>query len=156
MTFATSADPRVRIESIRLMLHDDDLREHAITLALCDRNEQIRETGLLAAADRCPASVVADVAVLVAHGSERVAVMAIRALGAADDPLAVESLLQCVRPRRSWLNLRSPAKSRTYVEALAALRAHRANPTVRQVLDAAAASTDPEIARAATATEEVT
>jgi hypothetical protein len=156
MTFATSADPRVRIEAIRLMLHDDDLREHAITLALRDRNEQIRETGLLAAADRCPFSVVADVAALVAHGSERLAVMAIRALGAADDPLAVESLLQCVRPRRSWLNLRSPAKSRTYVEALAALRTHRANPTVRQILDAAAASTDPEIARAATATEEVT
>jgi hypothetical protein len=155
LTFAGAADPRVRIEAIRLMLHDNDLRERAITLALRDRNEQIRETGLLAAAERCPSSAVADIAGLVAHGSERLAVMAIRALGAAEDPLAVESLLQCVRPRRSWLNLRTPAKSRTYVEALAALRTHRANPTVRKILDAAATSTDSEIARAATATEEV-
>jgi hypothetical protein len=154
-TFATAADPRVRIEAIRLMLHHAATRDHAITIALRDRNEQIRETGLLAAAERCPSAVVADIAALVAHGSERVAVMAIRALGAADDPVAVESLLQCARPRRSWLALRSPVKSRTYVEALVALQSHRAHAEVRQILDAAAASTDPEIVRAATGPEEV-
>lgn len=154
--YATAADPRVRIEAIRLMLHDADSRHRAITLALRDRNEQIRETGLLAAAEGCPVAVVADVAALVGNGNERLSIMAIRALGAADDPLAVESLLECVRPRRSWLTLRSPPKNRTYVEALQALRGHRSHREVRQILDSAAGSADPEIVRAATDPLEVT
>lgn len=153
--YATAADPRVRIEAIRLMLRDSEYRERAIVLALQDRNEHVRETGLLAAAERCPSAAGPVVASLTAHGNERLAVMAVRALAACDDPSAVRTLLQLVQPRRSWFGTRAPAKTRLYLEALQALRRHHAHPHVAAVLAAACESDDPDVQRAAAPQEAV-
>ncbi len=152
--YAEASDPRVRVEAVRLMLSQPGGRGRAILLALADRDARVREIGLLAASDGCPPAAVPHVAELAVNGgSERLSVIAIRALGTTENPVAAGALLQLVRPRRNWLSRRAPAKTRAYLEALRALRRHEADPDVAHVLDAAARSDDPDVVRAVTGEE---
>ncbi len=152
--YAEAEDPRVRVEAVRLMLRQPSRRGRAILLALADGDTKVREMGLLAASEGCPPAAVPHVAELAVNGgSERLSVIAVRALGTTENPVAAGTLLQLVRPRRNWLIRKVPAKTRTYLEALRALRRHRADPDVADALDAAVRSGDPDVVRAATGEE---
>lgn len=148
--YAQAPDPRVRAEAVRLMIRTGRLRTRAIDLALADDDVRVVETGLLAACDACPDDVVPRLADIVDQARDpRLRDLAIRALGAADHPRAVEVLLSLVRPRRRWLRRRPPAKSASYLEALRALRHHRAHPEAFRALAQAVRSGDTELVEAA-------
>ncbi len=149
-SYLAASDPRVRIEAIRLLLRAPECREQAMTLALKDPDARVVEMGLMAVAESSSAALV-DLVATHARGSRNanLTVLAIRALGRLDDPLALEPLLELAAPRRGLLRSRLPAKSAAYLAALRALHRHWEDPRVTKTLLAAARSPDSEIRDAA-------
>ena len=142
-------DPRVRREALRIVLRDPALRERAICRALGDPDERTVRTALTAALQSCPPAALPLLASRALSGaSEDQRVLAIRVLGASGDRSSLDTLLKLTVSRKSWFGSKPPAKSVEYLAAVAALHAFENDPRAREVLDEAARSRDPEIAKA--------
>lgn len=152
--YATVEDPRVRRESIKLMLQGTqrpDLRGQGVLLSLADEDDAVMRMGLAAALETCPPAGEALVAKLLDHGDEEVRVLAIRVFGTLRSRRARELLLLQALAKKKWwrrtrLNHPSP-------EVLAAIRGIATtwsrHPEAQVVMDLAARSAFPEVRSAA-------
>ena len=155
--FMRHADARVRLQAVKLQLKLPEGRDEALVAGLADHDPRTLRLalGLAIAVQRCPDPAVP---LLVSRATDRalptdLRVLAIRALGYATAPVALETLLQLTSAGRSLFGReRLPPKSPELLVALAALvTGWQTNPRARARLARAAASTDREIRHAADA-----
>jgi hypothetical protein len=151
--FAKHEDPRVRFEALRLLYQSEDRRERAVCASLGDPDPRVVELGLREARRQMPPAAVPLLARLArSEGAPDLQEMAVRALGAVPQPVALDLLLGITAVRKGLLRARLPPKSRVYLAALRALGEGFAHdPRARDALAAARRSRDPEIAEAARA-----
>ncbi len=150
--FTQHADFRVRWEALRLLLRDPATRTRAICTALTDADARAKRLALTSVAEHgCPGPAV-PLIVTLATGDESpdLKAAAIRALGAAGGPLALETLLRLTARRRSIIGtVRRMGDEPEYLAALAALGAFTADRRAHERLEAAAESREPAVAQAA-------
>ena len=148
--YLKNPDERVRREAVRIMIKDPAGRERATCMALADSDDRIVRLGLAAAQQDCPDTAVS---LLVSRaekpGDEELRILAIRTLGRARHPLALQTLLNLSEPRRFLFWAKLPPKTPEYLAALAALRDHSDAQRAKRALAAAAKSRDSEISLAA-------
>ena len=147
------ADPRVRLEALKLGLKSPAERDRVITRGLEDKEQRIVRVALSAASQGVPADAVPHVVAVVNNRTlpSDMRVPAIRLLGAARSPQALETLLALADGGRTLLGRRRlPPKSRELLTALRALASGwQSEPRAMEVLLVAAVSSDTQI-RAAT------
>ncbi|HEV2751744.1 MAG TPA: hypothetical protein VGV12_14575 [Gemmatimonadales bacterium] len=148
-------DARVRLQAVKLQLKLPEGRDEALVAGLADQDPRTLRLalGLAIAVQRCPDGAVP---LLVSRATDRglptdLRVLAIRALGYATTPVALETLLQLTSGGRSLFGReRLPPKSPELLVALGALvTGWQTNPSARARLARAAASADGEIRRVA-------
>lgn len=150
--FIEHPDPRVRKEAYQIMFRRPDARERAICRALTDSSEQTVRLALNACLESCPKTAVQLVVSRVQRGATPdQQITAIRVLGVARDPSALEALLKMTAPRRRFWRWKLPRKTPEYLAALRALQHYRGDPRVYRLLAVSAQSRDPEVAHAAQA-----
>jgi HEAT repeat protein len=151
--FLQHADSRVRREAIRMLLAEPDRRERAICHAVADGDARTVRLGLSAAIERCPETAVPLVVSRTTGENPRdIRVLAIKALGASGNRVALETLLKLVAPRRKLFRSKAPPRTPEYLAALAALHQYATHPAARHALAEAAKSSDAEVARVAVGT----
>lgn len=153
--FMRHADARVRLQAVKLQLKRPEGRDEALVAGLADQDPRTLRLalGLAIAVERCPDAAVP---LLVGRATDRalptdLRVLAIRALGHAAAPAALETLLQLTSAGRTLFGRgKLAAKSPELLVALAALATgwHQ-NTRARARLARAAASGDREIRHAA-------
>ncbi|HEY0155533.1 MAG TPA: hypothetical protein VGB92_26290 [Longimicrobium sp.] len=151
--FLRHEDARVRREAFKLAFRVPDERARALSLALVDADEQVNRGALAECAADCPPAVLP----LVCRRADDAAtqpelrVLAIRVLGGAREPAAVQTLLRLVDGGRGWLRKPRLAPPTPHMQAaLAALATGWADhPAAATFLEIALRSTDPEVIRAA-------
>ena len=153
--FMRHADARVRLQAVKLQLKRPEGRDEALVAGLADQDPRTLRLalGLAIAVERCPDAAVP---LLVGRATNRalptdLRVLAIRALGHAAAPAALETLLQLTSAGRTLFGREKvPPKSPELLVALAALATgwHQ-NARARARLARAAASGDREIRQAA-------
>jgi hypothetical protein len=153
--FMRHADARVRIQAVKLQLKLPEGRDEALVAGLADQDPRTLRLalGLAIAVQRCPDAAVP---VLVVRATDRalpsdLRVLAIRALGYATAPAALETLLQLTFAGRTLFGRdKLPAKSPELLVALGALvTGWGQNARAQARLARAAASSDGEIRHAA-------
>ena len=150
--FTQHPDLRVRREALRVLFKEPSARTRAICTALADADPRMKRLALDAAADGgCPEPAVPMVVALATGDEEAdLRVAAIRTLGAAGGPLALDALLRLTHMRRSVLGtVRRVEDAPEFLAALAALGRFAADKRARERLAQAAESKDPETARVA-------
>ena len=152
--FITHPDARVRREALKLALKIPAERELALLGALSDPDPRMVRVGLTAALEQCPSTAVQFVTRL-AHDqsiASELRVLAIKVLGRATHPSALDALFQLVDGGNTWLGRRKLApRSLELLAALMALAAGwRNDRKVAALLALAAASGDPDVRNAAT------
>lgn len=148
--FAEHPEARVRREALRLLLRGVETRERAICLGLADPDERAVRLALTACGQGCPERAVPLVVSCATRGTNvDQRVTAIRLLAAIRQPIALEALLTVAAPRKTWLGVRPPPKSREYLAALGALQGWGNDARARNALAVAARARDAEIAAAA-------
>jgi hypothetical protein len=144
-------DARVRRKAVQVVLRVPAQRTRGICTALADPEEGIVRIGLLAALESCPEAAIPQVvqrAVSAEARDQRIA--AINVLGSSRRPAALDALLTMVRPkRRSFFGRKALSKSTEFMAVLRALRSYEGDERARRVLESAAKSKDPDVARAA-------
>jgi len=154
--FATSPDPSVRREAIKLMLRRDELRDRAIVLGLDDADERTMGIAVAASLKRCP---VAAVPILMRRAdspsvSAELRARAIRVL-AASGSLDAMRWIAHRSVKKHWL-LGTPVlreKSPQLISSIAGLAAHWRNaPEAAEVLALVAKSKDADLRSAAART----
>ena len=149
------ADARVRLQAVKLQLKLPEGRDEALVAGLADQDPRTLRLalGLAIAVQRCPDGAVP---VLVVRATDRalpsdLRVLAIRALGYATAPAALETLLQLTFAGRTLFGRdKLPAKSPELLVALGALvTGWGQDARARARLTRAAASSDRDIRRAA-------
>jgi len=145
------ADPRVRWQAVKVQLKLPGERDAALLAGLQDVDPRTLRLalGLAIAFQSCPDPAVP---VLVRHLADRalttdLRVLAIRALGGARAPAALDTLLRLTSGGRTlWGREKLPPKSPDLLAALAALASGwQRDPRARAVLHRAAASGDPDL-----------
>jgi hypothetical protein len=153
--FMHHADARVRLQAVKLQLKLPEGRDEALAVGLADQDPRTLRLalGLAVALQRSPDRAVP---LLISRATDRalptdLRVLAIRALGHASTPAALETLLQLTSAGRTLFGREKlPPKSLELLVALAALvTGWQQNPRVRARLARAAASGDREIRHAA-------
>ena len=153
--FMRHADARVRLQAVKLQLKLPEGRDEALVAGLADQDPRTLRLalGLAIAVQRCPDAAVPG---LISRATDRglstdLRVLAIRALGYAAAPAALETLLQLTSAGRTLFGRdRLPPKSPELLVALGALiTGWHENPRARARLARAAASGDREIRHAA-------
>ncbi len=150
MRFVDHPDARVRWEALELMFTIPSVRERAICRALTDSDENIVRAGLSACKAKCPKAAVpllVSRAVNAANSAQRLA--AIKALGTAEDPAALETLLKMAAPRKSFLRLKPQRKSAEYLASLEAIHNYPDDARAKKALDVAVKSKDTQISSVA-------
>jgi hypothetical protein len=147
------ADPRVRLEAVKIGLKFPDERDRVLTLALADPDHRVVRLALLAALHNVPAGALPRVIMLATsrEGPMDLRLQAIRVLGAARSPEAFAELVKLVDGGRTLLGKRKLLpRSRELVAAVAALATGwRDEPRALELLALAAVSDDADL-RAAT------
>jgi HEAT repeat protein len=145
------SDARVRRKAVQVVLRDPNQRTRAICTALADSEEGIVRVGLLAALESCPEAAIPQVvqrAISSEARDQRIA--AISVLGACGRPAALDALLTMARPkRRSLFGRQTLSRSGEVKAVLKALRSYAKDERARRILEIAARSKDPDVARAA-------
>lgn len=153
MPWVMHADQRVRLEAFKIGLKASDERERVMAQALTDDEDRVVRLALVAALEGVPASAVPQVIGLVQNRQAALdlRLQAIRVLGRARTPEALDMLLALVDGGRSLLGRRKLLpRSRELVAALTALASGwGTDARARELLARAARSNDPAI-RAAT------
>ncbi len=162
--YLAHTDPRVRREAVKLQLKvaraAEDIggkgsgpgREGALRAALQDADPRTMRIALAALQEDCPDGLV-PLVVDLAHGGRapvELRVLAVRALGHARSPRALDSLLRFTNGGRTfWGRPKLPPKRPEYLAALTALATGWAtNNNALEVLARAAMSEDPEVRNA--------
>jgi hypothetical protein len=150
--YAGHTDSRVRREALRILLREPATRDRAICTGLADPDDHSIRLALTVAARGCPEAAIPLLVARAASGSNAdQRITAIRVLAGTRHPSALEALLRIAAPRRTFLGLRPPHKTRDYLAALTALTRFANEPRAREALAVAARARDPEIVQAATA-----
>src|SRR5205807_1169374 len=145
------ADPRVRWQAVKVQIKLPVERDEALALGLQDPDPRTLRLalGLAVALQSCPDGAVSALA---GRAVDRalppdVRTLAVRALGCARAPAALEVLLRLTSAGRTLFGREKlPPKSAELIAALAGLAsAWQQEPRARAVLRRAAASSDPEI-----------
>ena len=152
--FRNHADPRVRREAMRVLMRDPAERTRAICTALADADERIKRLALNAVTEGGVPDPAVPMLASLAHDSDvdaELRLPAIRALAAKGGPMAIDALLKIAEIRRRSLMdvIASSQATPEYLAAVSALAALRADPRVRERLEALAKSRDPAVVRAA-------
>lgn len=146
-------DPRVRREAMRLSLGLSGQRDAAVLAGVRDEDEQVVRLALVAAADDCPREAAAALVERVAQRAlpAELELLAIRVLGVAGPPGALECLLGYVMARRLlWKRVRVDPRSPASLAALAALLGRWPDdPRVARVRSRARRHRDPAVRSAA-------
>jgi hypothetical protein len=162
--YLAHADPRVRREAVKLQLKvaraAEDIggkgsgpgREGALRAALQDKDPRTLRIALTALQDECADGLV-PLVIEVAGGGRapsELRVLAVRALGRARSPLALETLLRLTDGGRTFWGRRKLAPKRPeFLAALTALATGWAtNDRALDILARAAVSDDPEVRNA--------
>lgn len=148
-TWVQHPDGAVRREVFRTLLRDPDHRDGAIAEALSDPDERIVRLALGAAMSNCPPTAAtalmerADDPALTAD----LRALGIRAMASCKEPSILEYLLGRTAGKRSFFRRNALATtSPEMLAALAGLATHWASdPRAREVLAAAASSSDKEV-----------
>lgn len=152
---ADDPHPAVRREAFKLMLRIPRTRERGLCGLLEDGDRRALGLGLASATQGCPPEAVQLIADFAADESlePELRVMAVRALGVADDELAERVLVDLVRGGRGVPLLsrnRLAPKSPLMLAALQALATGGASsPAARKLLSVAAGSNDRDVRSAA-------
>lgn len=153
LPWVSHPDPRVRLEAFKIGLKAPGERDRVITQALSDGEHRVVRLALLAALSGLPATAVGRVVGIVNNrqAPPDVRLQAIRVLGTARAPEALDTLVALVDGGRTLLGRRKLLpRSRELVAALTALATGwGSDPRARELLALAAVSNDPAI-RAAT------
>jgi hypothetical protein len=153
--FMRHADARVRLQAVKLQLKLPEGRDEALVAGLADQDPRTLRLalGLAIAVQRCPDAAAPG---LISRATDRalpteLRVLAIRALGYATAPAALETLLQLTFAGRTLFGRdKLPAKSPELLVALGALvTGWGKNARAQARLARAAASKDREIRHAA-------
>jgi hypothetical protein len=153
--FMRHADARVRLQAVKLQLKLPEGRDEALVAGLADQDPRTLRLalGVAIALQRCPDPAVS---LLASHATDYgfpadLRVLAIRALGYATAPAALETLLRLTTAGRTLFGREKlPPKSPELLVALTALYiGWRKYPRARARLARAAASSDREIRHAA-------
>ena len=158
--FIAHPDTRVRREALKVSLKVPAEREQALMGALRDADPRMVRVALTAALEDCPASALPLITQIVhdqAVASE-LRVLAIKVLGRVKNVAALSALLELVDGGTNWLGRpRLAARSLELLAALMALAAGwRNDGRAAALLALAAASNDPDIRSAASATPRTT
>ncbi|HET9707283.1 MAG TPA: hypothetical protein VFP39_03165 [Gemmatimonadales bacterium] len=153
LPWLSHAEPRVRVEAVRIGLKFPEQRDPVLTQALSDPEHRVVRMALLAAQRGIPASALPRVIALATNreGPADLRLQAIRVLGASRTPAAFEELVKLVDGGRTLLGKRKLLpRSRELVAAVAALATGwHDEPRALELLALAAVSNDPDV-RAAT------
>jgi hypothetical protein len=151
--FVSHGDHRVRREAFPLALRDASSRDHALSLALSDRDERLVRMALLELRDGVPDALVPTTVSRAMHESrsDEIRALAVRTVRDNESVLVRDALLALAAPSRSFFGRpRLAAPTPAAVAAIEVLaRAWSAEPAVRAVLDRARKSHDPDFVRAA-------
>ncbi len=148
-SYTRHADAAVRREAFRAIIRDPAHRDDTIANALADADERIVRLALGAAMSNCPPKAAT---ILISRADDETLSPDLRALGiraaaSAKSPEILEFLLSRTAGRRKFLRRRALADATPeMLAALAGLATHWANdPSAREILDAAAKSSDKDI-----------
>jgi len=150
--YSEDAHPAVRREALKLMLGVPQHRDLALCGLLVDPEPRARSLGLAAATDECPPEAIDILAGITRDEglTTDIRLMAIRALGRADDPHALEPLLELVRRGHGFGRRKLADKSVLMLAALHALATlPEGTPETRKLVARAARASDSEIRKAA-------
>lgn len=147
------ADPRVRAEAIRLQVTMPGQSEAAIRTALADSDPRVVAAGLAAVDATCPRDLVDQVVgfILTPGTDEGVQLLAIGVVGRLRQPQVRDALLRVADGGRTFFGkVRLPAKTPVVVAAIQMLaEVWSSDPLAAGLVAAAAASSDPELRKAA-------
>jgi hypothetical protein len=152
MSYATSSDPRIRREAIKMMLESRQQSAEGILLGLRDSDDGIASLAATAASESCPAAALPLLERITVdpHRSADLRAITLRILARTRAPEALRLLLAMSVGRRLWFARRLAPKSPVLISALNALATHwRDNPSASEVLTIAQQHSDPEIRAAA-------
>jgi hypothetical protein len=143
------AEPRVRMEALRVLLRDPATRANAVATALETNEISLVRTALAAMAGHCPPELVAPVLGVLSMDDEDARMQAIRLVGDSNNPLVVPPLMALVRERgglfRRW---RLRPKGPVMLSALGVLaRRWATHRPVLAVLQLAMRSSDSDVRR---------
>lgn len=155
--FAGHEHPAIRLEALKLLVRVPRRREWAMCRLLEEEDTKAVALGLAAAQENPPPDALPLLMTLAEEESLAIDLrrMAVRALGAIEDPVALDTLLGLVLETPNWYSRligrpRLAPRSELLLEALAALhRGWEDDPTARQVLRRAAVDLDGRVRRAA-------
>lgn len=151
--FTSHGDHRVRREAFPLALRDHASRDHALSLALSDRDERLVRMALMELHDNVPGALIPTVVNRAMHEgrSDEIRALAVRVLRDSDSLLVRDALLVTAAPSRSIFG--RPRLAPVSAAVLAAVetlsRRWSRDDAVKPVLERARRSRDPELVRAA-------
>lgn len=148
--FLTDAEPRVRLEALKVALRQPATLDVAVSEALESGEPQLARMALSALGGECPPTLVAAVLSSLGIADEDVQLQAIRLVGETENPLVVPPLLGLVRERRGFLRRwHLLPTSAPMLAALTALARRWSNHRpVLMTLQLAMKSDQPEVRRA--------
>jgi hypothetical protein len=153
LPWLSHADPRVRLEAVKIGVQSAAERDRVLTQALTDADHRVVRLAMIAALQGVPPAAVPRIIGLAGdrQGPSDIRLQAIRLLGVARAPAAFDGLLTLVDGGRTLLGRRKLLpRSRELVAAVAALATGwRNEPRALELLALAAISNDAEV-RAAT------
>ena len=153
LPWLTHADPRVRLEAVKIGVSSATERDRVITQALSDTDHRVVRLAMIAALQAVPPAAVPRIIGLAGdrQGPSDTRLQAIRLLGVARAPEAFQQLVTLVDGGRTLLGRRKLLpRSRELVAAVTALAmGWRTEPRALELLALAAISNDAEV-RAAT------
>ena len=153
LPWLSHADPRVRLEALKIGVKSPQERERMITQALGDKEHRVVRLALMASLEGVPPMALPGVIGIATNrqAAPDVRLLAIRALGVARVPEAFEELVKLVDGGRTLLGKRKLLpRSRELVAAVAALATGwGSHPRALELLSLAAVSDDADV-RAAT------
>ncbi len=151
--FTSHGDHRVRREAFPLALRDASSRDHALSLALSDRDERLVRMALMELHNHVPVPLIPTVVNRAMHEgrSDEIRALAVRVLRDSDSVLVRDALLAMAAPSRSLFG--RPRLAPVGAAVLAAVetlsRRWSRDERVKPVLERARRSRDPELVRAA-------
>lgn len=151
--FTSHGDHRVRREAFPLALRDAASRDHALSLALSDRDERLVRMALLELRDGVPEALIPTAVNRAMHDerSDEIRALAVRSVQDSDSLLVRDALLAMAAPSRSFFGRPrlAPPSAATVAAVEVLARKWSLDPEVRPVLEKARRSRDPELVRAA-------
>lgn len=151
--FTSHGDHRVRREALPLALRDPSSRDHALSLALSDRDERLVRMALMELHDEVPGALIPTVVHRAMHEgrSDEIRALAVRVVRDSDSLLVRDALVAMAAPSRSIFGRPrlAPVGAATLAAVETLSRRWSRDAQAKPVLERARRSPDPELVRAA-------